>query len=353
MASLALVSYRLGGGDGVAIESAKWLGALAALGHQVTTLAGEGRADHLVAGLALGSDVGPSASDLEVLSRVDLTIVENVASLPLNPAAREALYLALAGRRAIFHHHDLSWQREHLAHLEGPRDEPGWAHVTINDLSRRELAARGIVATTIHNSFDCDPPVGDRLATRARLEVGESERLVLLASRALARKNVPGAIRLCEVLGATLWLLGPAEDGYDDELARVLARSRARVVHRGLEGGTIHDAYAACDAVVMASTWEGFGNPVLESVTHRRPLALYPYPVAEEIRAYGFTFFDLEDANGLARFIDEPDDSVLDENLAIAKAHFNLADLPARLEGLLAASGVVSPGRADEQLGSR
>ena len=353
MAALALVSYRLGGGDGVAIESAKWIAALESLGHEVTTLAGEGRADHLIAGLSLSDDHGPTSRDLEVLARVDLTIVENVASLPLNPSARDALYAALAGRRAIFHHHDLPWQRPHLAHLEGPRDESGWLHVTINELSRRQLAERGILATTMYNSFDCDPPAGQRHETRERLDVARDERLVLLPSRALVRKNVPGAIRLCEELGATLWLLGPAEDGYGDELTRVLARSTAHVLHRGLEGASIHDAYAACDAVVMSSTWEGFGNPVLESVTHRRPLALHPYPVAEEIRGVGFTFFDLGDVAGLSAFLDEPDEGVVDANLALARRHFNLANLPGALEGLLASAGVTSPASLGQQLGSR
>ena len=347
MASLALVSYRLGGGDGVAIESAKWIGALESLGHHVTTLAGEGRADHLVDGLALDDDVGPAASDLEILARVDLTIVENAASLPLNPAAREALYAALAGRPALFHHHDLPWQRDHLAHLEGPRDEPGWLHVTINELSRIQLAQRGIAATTIYNSFDCEPPAGERAAARARVGVADTERLVLLPSRALARKNVAGALRLCERLNATLWLLGPAEDGYGAELDGLLATTSARVLHRGLDGLSIHDAYAACDAVVMSSTWEGFGNPVLESVTHRRPLALHPYPVAAEIAGFGFSFFDLEDVEGLSRFLDAPDERRLEANLALARRHFNLADLPGRLARVLDAAGVGSSVRRE------
>ena len=345
MASLALVSYRLGGGDGVSIESAKWKGALESLGHEVTTFAGEGAPDHLIAGLALGDHVGPSAGDLEVLAQFDLTIVENVTSLPLNPAAREALYAVLTGRPALFHHHDLAWQRAHLAHLEGPRDEPGWVHVTINELSRAQLVERGIEATTLYNSFDCDPPVGDRRSARARVEVAARERLVLLPSRALARKNVAGALRLCGYLDATLWLLGPAEDGYDAELDSLLAATSARVVHRGLEGLSIHDAYAACDVVVMSSTWEGFGNPGLESVTHRRPLALYPYPVAEEIRGHGFTFFDLEDVAGLARFLATPDEAVLAANLAVARRDFNLADLPGRLEVVLHRAGVSPPAR--------
>ncbi|HET9088756.1 MAG TPA: hypothetical protein VFN54_00470, partial [Acidimicrobiales bacterium] len=177
MASLALVSYRLGGGDGVSIESAKWTSALESLGHEVTTFAGEGTADHLVKGLALGDHAAPAAGDLDTLTQFDLTIVENVASLPLNPAVREALYEVLTGQPALFHHHDLAWQREHLAHLEGPRDEPGWVHVTINELSRAQLAECGIEAITLYNSFDCAPPVGDRRNARASVGVEASERL--------------------------------------------------------------------------------------------------------------------------------------------------------------------------------
>jgi mannosylglucosylglycerate synthase len=345
MAVLAVVSYRLGGEDGVSVEAAKWIDALRALGHDIVTVAGAGQADVLVDGLALSDTHGPSPADLAVLDDVDLTIVENVVSLPLNPAARDTLYDVLSGRHALFHHHDLAWQRAHLAHHSPPRDEPSWSHVTINELSRRELLERGITATTIYNSFDVNPPLGRRDVARARLGLTD-ERVALFASRVLARKNLAGALRLCEQLDATLWLLGPAEDGYDNELARLLTQSRVPVIHRGLEGLSIDDAYAASDLVVLSSTWEGFGNPVLESVTHRRPLALYPYPVAEEIRAFGFDFFDLADVSGLTTFLTDPDEALYDKNLAIARRHFNLADLASRLASLLEAHGLSSAARA-------
>lgn len=102
----------------------------------------------------------------------------------------------------------------------------------------------------------------------------------------------------------------------------------------------IHDAYAACDLVVMPSTWEGFGNPVLESVTHHRPLALYPYPVAREIMAYGFRFFELEEVDDIANFLSQPEQAVLTNNLTIARAHFNVASLPERLRSLLTSMGI-------------
>ncbi len=330
---VAQVSFRLGGVDGVSIEAAKWARALTSLGHEVVTVAGEGPVDRLLPGLAIGATDPPNPTELEsALADVELVIVENLLSLPLNRAAREVCSEVLHARRVIVHHHDLPWQRDHLAHLEGPRDAPAWRHVTINERSRRELAERGVAATTIYNAFDCAPPVGARAKTRAALGVGE-QRLVVLPSRAIPRKNVAGALELAEALDAVLWLLGPSEDGYDDELAALLRASRV-ALRRG-PIGTIHDAYAAADLVVLPSTWEGFGNATIESVTHRRPLAVYPYPVLEELRAFGLRFFDLGELEAIAAELEHPDPARIEHNLAVARAHFNLADLPGRLAPLV------------------
>jgi glycosyltransferase involved in cell wall biosynthesis len=340
MAQITLVSFRLGGTDGVAIESAKWIAALTTLGHRVRTVAGEGVADVVIPSLAIGATTMTSIPELETaLGDADLVIVENLASLPLNPDARDALYRVLEGRRALFHHHDLAWQRPHLARLEGPRAGPAWYHVTINELSRLELLERGIDAVTIMNSFDCEPPRGRRDSTRLNLEI-DRQTLVVMPSRALPRKNVEGALGLCEALDAVFWLLGPAEDGYESTLEGLLASSAVEV-RRGLPDDVdIHDAYAASDLVVMPSTWEGFGNPVLESVTHRRPLALYPYPVACEIIDFGFRFFDLGDVAAITTFLEHPDYDLYAHNIAVALEHFNLATLPARLSDLLASMDV-------------
>lgn len=340
---VAIVSYRLGGTDGVSIEAAKWGWALHELGYEVTTVAGDGVADHVLAGLSMDpgdpeDDEQDLARDLEVaLSGADLVVVENLCSLPLNPAAGRAVARALRGRRAVLRHHDLAWQRPGLADTAPPTD-PAWRHVCINERSRRELAARGITSTTFYNRFDIDPPTGDRQGSRDALGVTEAEVLMVQPTRAIRRKNVAGALRLAAELGATYWLLGGPEDGYEPELERLLAAARCRVVRVSPDTRptAVADAYAACDLVVLPSTWEGFGNPSVESATYRRPLAIGPYPVATEIRSFGFRWFDLGDPVPLARWLSNHDPELVEHNVGIARESFAITDLPGQLGEWLA-----------------
>ena len=295
----------------------------------MTTVAGEGPVDCALPGLSIGAPTPPAARAVaDAVAGADLVIVENLCSLPLNPGAADVVAHALRGRPAVLHHHDLPWHRPHLAHLPGPPDDPAWRHVTINELSRRELADRGIVATRIANHFDPDPPAGRGDEVRAVLGVGPHQRLVLQPTRALERKGVPLGVALAERLEAVYWILGPAEDGYDLDAA--LATARTRTIVGRPPGTTVHDWYAAADVVAFPSSWEGFGNPTIESAVHDRPLAVGRYPVAEELRAYGFRWHDPDDPSVID---DGPD--VLAHNHDVARRHFDIADLPNLLAGVL------------------
>ncbi|HEV3366133.1 MAG TPA: glycosyltransferase [Acidimicrobiales bacterium] len=346
----ALLSFRLGGSDGVAVEAAKWQAALTALGFSTLTVAGDGPVDRVLPGLAIGAAEPPTRSELvAVLDDADLVVVENVCSLPLNPGAAEAVAGVLAGRAAILHHHDLPWQRSRFAGHPPPPVDGRWSQVTINELSRRQLADRGIVATTVYNSFALGPAGAGattgrgedddlRRQARAALGIADGQRLVLQPTRAIPRKNVGGGIRVATELGATFWLLGPAEDGFGPQLAELVGGAGCPVI-LGTPGGApdveIHAAYRACDVVALPSTWEGFGNPSIESVVHRRPLAIGPYPVADELAAFGFEWFSLAEMDRLGAWLDAPDPGLLDRNVAVASAHFSLDDLPERITSVL------------------
>ena len=342
MPTATIVSYRLGGPDGVSVEAAKWGWALERLGFRLRTVAGEGQADLLVPALAMEAGHPPTGTEVaRALDDADVVVVENLCSLPLNPAASDAVASALRGRRALLHHHDLPWQRARFQARPPPPDDPQWSHVTINDLSRRQLVARGIRATTVYNSFHTEPGPGRGRAARLGLEVGLDERLLLHPVRAVPRKDVPAAVALARSLDATYWLTGPAEEGYGPELERVL-RAAGVAVRRGLGDLSPRDAYAACDAVALPSHFEGFGNPVIESALHRRPLAIRRYPVAVELERHGLRWFPAHDARPLDAWLRRPDPALLDHNQAVARRHFSLDTLPGKLSAVLDRAGWTS-----------
>ena len=325
-----MLSFRFGPSDGVSVEARKWAWALEQLGFAVRWIAGDGDAlDARVPGLAIGATAPPSRDDIErAIDDADVVIVENLLSLPLNPHALTVVAATLRGRPAVVHHHDLPWQRPQFATFPAPPDHEAWVHVTINDLSRLELAAHGIDATTLHNRFARPERTG-----AAPPNLDPRAPVLLHPTRAIPRKNVPAAVRLAEAIGATYWLLGPAEDGYADELERILAAARCPVVRGG--GASIGDAYAACDAVVYPSTWEGFGNPTIESALARKPLAVGSYPVLDELRSFGFRWFSVDDVDPLRAVVDEPDVALLDHNESIAVEHFSIDRLPGELAAVL------------------
>ncbi len=271
MPAAAVVSYRLGHVDGVSVEAAKWIGALRALGWTVRTVAGDGAADVILPGLAYDapSDVpAPSVAVLrDAFGDADVVIAENICSLPLNPRAGTAVADALHGRRAVLRHHDVPWQRDRFAGWAEPiSTDDAWVHVCINALTQGQLRERGIDSRVVYNHFDLAPS-GD--AARARTAIGVDGLLALQPTRAIARKNISASIAIAESIGATFWIAGPAEEGYGPTLDALLAAAQVPVVRGMPDGLSIADAYEACDVVTFPSTWEGFGNPTIESAIHR------------------------------------------------------------------------------------
>ncbi len=367
----ALVSFRLGGPDGVSVQAATWGRALERLGYRIRRVAGDladgpRPGDVVLPGLAVAAATAPGpdgqrpagavatspAALAGALADCDVVVVENLLALPLNVAAAAALTAALgrlleAGTaRVLLHHHDLAWQRPETEHVTVlPPRLPGATHIAINDFSRAELAARGFEAVTVRNAFDLDAPTGNRDAARAALGVGDKDVLVLQPTRAIARKNIPAALELAEALAGlglmgrvVYWLPGPAEDGYAPVLERLVSEAGVPVALTPPAAlpGTMADAYAACDLVVFPSTGgEGFGQPVIESVWARRPLAVAGYPALDEILALGFRFLPVSDPAAVAAALASPDESLFDANLALARAHFSLDALTLRLQELL------------------
>jgi mannosylglucosylglycerate synthase len=350
-----LLSFRLGGTDGVSVEAAKWGRALQSLGFTVRRVAGEvcdapQQDDVALPALAITAPNGTRtdpATLAAALDGADLVVAENICSLPLNLDASRAAAAVLADHRGrvAFHHHDLPWQRAETAGVQDlPPPLPGALHVVSTGRARGELAARSLAAHTIPNAFDFDAPAGDRDSTRSEFRFAHDDLVVLQPSRAIPRKDVPGGLRFGEALAGLLddrrvvyWLTGPAEDGYGTVLDCALQATALPVV-RGRAARTT-DAYAAADLVAFPSKWEGFGNPVIESVVARRPLAARHYPVLDEITAGGVRVFSVDDPTEVADWLASPDPALLEANREIALRHFSLADLPGRIDTAFAAAG--------------
>ena len=318
----------------MSVEARKWQGALQTLGFTTRRIAGEFEDELGTSDLCLpflGRARQPARlADPDLISAAlrgaDLVAVENLCSLPLNVDAARATAEALAAfpGRVVFHHHDLPWERpEFTTFTDFPPRRPNSLHVVISDQARRALAARGVDAVTVRNAFDTNVKVGRRLETRRRLGFDPAELVVLQPTRALARKNVEGGIRLTECLadeypdrGARFWLTGPAEDGFDDELRAAFATARVPITHQRVN--EVADAYAAADVVVMPSHWEGFGNPVVEAMLARRPVASAMYPVLVELVGLGLRVLPIDDPPAVARFLRDPDPRVLEANREVA-----------------------------------
>ncbi|MEZ5229856.1 MAG: glycosyltransferase [Acidimicrobiales bacterium] len=319
------------------------------LGWSTVTVAGEGPVDRIIEGLAIGSATPPSRADLEAaLDDCDLVVVENLLTIPMQLSASRVAAEVLAGRPALLHHHDPPWQRERFASItELPATDPAWRHVTINQLTERQLRDRGIEATTIYNPFDTTA-LTERERTQLRrdqrehLGVGDDEPLIVHPVRAIERKNLPAALALAEAIGATYWLTGPAEEDYAPTLARLLDTARTRVIHE--PAVSLPSLYAAADLVVFPSTWEGFGNPPVEAAIHRRPVLVGSYPVAAEQRAMGFEWpvfsgVDPDVVEVARREIVSPDPAVLDHNRAVAIERLDIGVATARLLYVLEQAG--------------
>ena len=240
----------------------------------------------------------------------------------------------------IFHHHDLPWQRAGLAcpsNIPPRRDDS--LHVTINDHSRVQLENRGFRPSRCATRSTSTRSAA--IATRHARTSG-SHRTISCCSnrpRAIPRKNIPGSDR---VRGRARGTREPDRNAealdHRPRGGRLRRRVRAPASPNRLVPVTIGraqsapDAYAAADLVLFPSTWEGFGNPVIESIAHRRPIVVGTYPVLDELRGVRRAAPGHRRRHRRAGVAAPPDAvDVLERNVELVRPHCSIQDLPERL----------------------
>jgi mannosylglucosylglycerate synthase len=360
---VCLVSHRLGGYDGVSIEAAKWDAAFQRLGWRITRAAGF-FADHrdsdvTVKGLwADQPGDEPPPVDHDTIRRLvrthDLLVLDNAGTLWSAPRASLAWerHALAAGVPTIVRHHDPHWQGTPLRAVteQGlPVHDRRHLHVVINRRTYDEFATRWpelVSADALrlaHNRVDIETLAngGNRERTRASLGVRSDEILIVHPARVEApRKELPRTVEFVKAIAKRMtprpvryWLTDPSPT--PPSLDHVISQAPGLI--RGYAPDQA-DMYAACDLVILPSSWEGWGLPVTEAAAAKRLVAAGPYPVLEEIRAFGLTVYDPAHIDLVANLLenDGAATDVLCANFAVTRDHFDLRHLPAVLADLAA-----------------
>jgi glycosyltransferase involved in cell wall biosynthesis len=98
-------------------------------------------------------------------------------------------------------------------------------------------------------------------------------------------------------------------------------------------------AYAAADAILYPSFWEGFGLPPMEAAVHHRPVVVGDYPVSRELRALGFWWLAPDDVAGLRAALAHPPRAALARNAELVRMHLSYEAMRDELGSVLAGMG--------------
>ena len=263
------------------------------------------------------------------IAGADLVIVENLCSLPINPDAsaidRDRARRARRSRRVPPPRPAVAARRtSHAAEHPAARDELA-ARDDQRPLARaaREPRLRGGDAP---QRVRPRPAAGDRDRTRAAVRLRARRPRPPAADARDPAQERPGCDRVRDRARASR--TGPLAPALDHRPGRGRLRRRVRPPRRGIAGAgrpsvappPPADAYAAADLVLFPSTWEGFGNPVIESIAHRRPIVVGHYPVLDELRAFGVHLLsDRRRRRRRRRGCATPSPAVLERNVELVR----------------------------------
>ena len=311
-------------------------------------------------------------------NRLDLLVVENALTIPMNLPLGITLtgLIAELGIDTIAHHHDFFWERQRyqsnsildLLDTAFPAKLPTIHHVSINSIAQRRLKdRRGIESIVIPNVHDfATPPPGiDNYNQdfRKALGLNDNDLFILQPTRVIQRKGIEMAIELVsrfDIPQARLFITHRAHDegleywhwlkreagvmGVDLRLIdHLIGTERAKA--NGHKIYSLWDAYPHADLVTYPSTYEGFGNALLESIYFKRLTVVNRYPVYNaDIGSLGFDFIELDgfvDDGAVERTRELLKDpayvaDMVEKNYQIAQDNFSLEVLGQKLKELIA-----------------
>ena len=353
--NIGFISTRFAGTDGVSLEAYKWAEVLEALGHSCCWYAGEldrdpersflvpeahfqnaqnqwvnrqvygrnGRDGSVTDVIhTLRSHLKSQLHNFVELYKLDLLVIENAVSIPMNIALGMAVaeFVSETQIPSIAHHHDFYWERTRYSvngigeylRMAFPPSLPNLEHVVINSIARDELARRrGVTATLIPNVLDFENPArlqpNGSQAFISAFGLKKSDRAILQPTRIIQRKGIEHAIELVKGLQDLNFKLIISHEGGDegfDYVQRVhdyacqngvdLRINRHRTLapwqhHKRMPGCCLWDIYPHADFITYPSLNEGFGNAFLEAIYFKKPLMVNRYPTfVKDIEPLGF-----------------------------------------------------------------
>ena len=311
-------------------------------------------------------------------NRLDLIVVENALTIPMNLPLGITLtgLIAELGINTIAHHHDFFWERQRyqsnnildMLDTAFPAKLPTIQHVTINSIAQRRLKdRRGIDSLVIPNvhDFAIPAPQIDNYSRdfRERLGLNEKEPFILQPTRVIQRKGIEMAIELVHRLelgpfprlfithrahdeGLEYWRWLKREAGMMQVDLRLIDHliGTERAKSNGHKIYSLWDAYPFADLVTYPSTYEGFGNALLEAIYFNRLVVVNRYPVYNaDIGPLGFEFIELDgfvDDDAVTRtkaLLNDPEqvEGMAKKNYELAQAHFSLEVLEQKLKEVI------------------
>jgi mannosylglucosylglycerate synthase len=262
--------------------------------------------------------------------KIDILIPQNVLAIPMHVPLGIAVteFLAETQMPAIAHHHDFYWERTRFSvgavkdylDMAFPPSLPHLHHVGINQAALEQLALRkGVTSSLMPNVFDFDhPPHSGRDDytddIREQIGITEDDILILQPTRIVPRKGIEHAIKLVGMLNDPRYKLvishDAGDEGYDykqrlQEIAEQegvdLRFFAARigeirqVDHEGNKIYTLWDIYKHADLMTYPSTYEGFGNALLEAIYFRVPVVINRYSIyVQDIQPKGFKLIEMD-----------------------------------------------------------
>ncbi len=309
---------------------------------------------------------------------IEVMIVENAFAIPMQVPLAVALteFLAETQLPAIAHHHDFYWERARFSigavndylDMAFPPTLPNLCHTVLNQAAQEQLSLRkGVGALLLPNVFDFEqpPPQLDEYAEDAREAIGlkPDDIFILQPTRIVPRKGIEHAIKLVGMLGDPRCKLvishSAGDEGFEykrmvEDLAkeekvdlRFISSRIGEVRQYDSEGKkvyTLWDFYPHADLVTYPSTYEGFGNALLEAIYFKVPIVINRYSIfVQDIEPKGFQLavidgFITRDVVDFVKCILEDDEfrqQMVDHNYRIARQYYSNRVLRRSLRTLL------------------